>query len=43
VVRTLALGSELLAHPLERVVDLCRDEVHQSSARAPESGVYAAD
>ena len=43
VLRTLSLRRELLAHPLEGVVNLCRNEVHDASAQVPVSGVYAAD
>ena len=43
VLRALSLGSELLAHPLKGVVNLCRNQVHDASEQVPVSGVYAAD
>ena len=42
VLRTLALGRELLAHSLEGIVNLCRNEMHKPSALVPVFGVYAA-
>ena len=43
VLRTLSLGSKLLAHPLKGVVNLCGNKVHDASAQVPVSGVYAGD